>query len=1097
MALQLIVGGSGAGKSHRLYTDVINKAHKHWNKNYIVVVPEQYTMETQKKLVDMTEEQGILNIDVVSFERLAYKVFEEIGGENRPVLDDTGKNLIVRRVTEMNKKELCYFANSINKNGFITEFKSVISEMLQYDVGKDQLAELTEDEKGTLQKENEPLYAKLKDIQLIYTAFKEYLSVNYITSEEILDVLCNVIEKSKMIQDATIVFDGFTGFTPIQYKLIRLLLTLCEEIMVTLTIDPLENRNVVDGMENLFYMSKDTIHKLHQICDEIHVECREDIVVAHNINSRFNKSNELKHLEENLFRNGKRSYTDEVHDIKIYEAGMPKEELQYVIGEIIRLTRFEGYRYRDIAVVTGDIKGYGVTAQNMFAQNDIPAFIDQKRKVTSNPLVEMIRSALEIMEKGYSYDSVFRYLRTGMTDIERDDVDILDNYCVAVGIRSRRQWLEEWTRTFRSRVKATDLERLNELRTRVIHPLQILEEGLRKKGATVAEYTTALYYFITEMKSADRVLALGKLENTGNEYDQIYAKTMGLLDKIVELLGDEVVSIGEFARIIDSGFEEIKVGLIPPAADCVLVGDIERTRLENIKVMFFVGVNDDVVPKRSENRSVLSDMERDKLLQMDVTLSPSAREKAFIQRFYLYLIMTKPSEKLYISYARKSSTGKSILPSYLIRNIKKMFPKLIVTDETGAATQLSYLRIPKSDLVWNDENLARTISESTALALYGQELTGSITAFESYASCQFAYFLQYGLGICEREEYRFAVQDFGTILHSVVEQVSRYVKENHKSFVTLTAEERRKLVSDSIEQISKDYGNTILSDSSRNEFLVKRMTDLADRTVWAIGQQLACGTFAPDQFEAKFLIDAAQLPQGQRLAMQGKIDRIDICEDEENVYVKIIDYKSGKSDFNLLNTYYGLKIQLIMYMKAAMELEQKRHSGKNVIPAGILYYNMSDPIVELSTGEAADEDTVLYHIREELRMKGVINENKNILKKLDDTDSVSLAVPLAYKKSGDVDERKSRVMDTAHFDMLEDYVLQQSGRTAEQIYNGKVALNPYADGEYHSCKYCAYKEICGFSPDLPGHQFRKLNKMKDPDVWEKIREEITDGKKLD
>lgn len=1094
MALQLIVGGSGAGKSHRLYTDVIRQAHENPEKNYIIVVPEQYTMETQKKLVDMTPEHGILNIDVVSFERLAYKVFEEVGGQNRPVLDDTGKNLIVRRVAEQRKKELHFFGSSINKNGFITEFKSVISEMLQYDISADSLKQISDKDGYNLKMTNEPLYAKLKDIQLVYEAFQEYLSVNYITSEEILDVLCDVIEKSRMIAGAVIVFDGFTGFTPIQYKLLRLLLVLCNQVMVTLTIDTSESRNVVDGVENLFFMSKDTIVRLHEICDEVHVECLNDIVIENNRYDRFKNSKELGFLEQNLFRLTRKAYMEEVQDISVYEASSPKEELQFVIGEIIRLTRYEGYRYRDIAVVTGDIEGYGVKASNMFAQNDIPAFIDQKRKVTSNPLVEMIRSALEIMEKGYSYDSVFRYLRTGMTDIEREDIDLLDNYCVAVGIRSRKQWHEEWTRKFRSRVNATDLERLNALRERVIAPLQILEEGLRKKDANVEDYTTALYYFITNMNSAARIELLRRLEDTGNEYEQIYAKTMELLDRIVELLGDEVVSVGEYARIIDSGFEEIKVGLIPPAADCVLVGDIQRTRLDNIKVMFFIGVNDDVVPKRSENKSVLSELDRESLERMDVKLSPSMREKAFTQRFYLYLIMTKPSEKLYITYARKSSEGKTLLPSYLIRNIKKMFPKLTIKDADGAAVQLSYIRIPKAELIWNDENLMRTISESTALALYGKEITGSITAFESYASCQYAYLLRYGLGIDEREEYRFAVKDFGTILHGVVEQVSRYVKENRKSFVTMSDEERKKLVSDSIVEITKDYGNTILSDSSRNEYLIQRMTDMADRTIWAIGKQLECGSFIPDQFESKFVMDVAELPDGQKLLMQGKIDRIDICEDDENVYIKVIDYKSGKSDFNLLSTYYGLKIQLIMYMKAAIELEKKRHDGKNVIPAGILYYNINDPIIELGAGESADEDTIMYHIREELRMKGVINSNKDILKKLDDTESVSLAVPLAYKKDGEVNESRSHVMDTEHFGMLEDFVFKKSKDTAQQIYDGKVSLNPYADGDYSSCKYCPYKEVCGFSQDLPGHRFRKLEKMKEPDVWEKIRGEIgTDG----
>ena len=425
MSLQLVIGSSGYGKSTYIYDDVIKKSIKYPDRNYIVVVPEQYTMETQKKLVMSHPDKGILNIDVVSFERLAYKVFEEVGEENGAVIDDTGKNLIIRHVLEECKGSLSFFGNSTNKMGFVSELKSVVSELLQYDIKPDGLKLIRESESI---RGNRQLYAKLQDISLVYDRFKEYLSNNYITSEEILDVLCTVIDKSQLIKDSEIIFDGFTGFTPIQYKLMRLFLIKCSRVCVSVTADTRENINVYDGMQNLFFMSKDMVLRLHRICDEEHIEVERDIILDNVSVSRFSQSQELGFLEKNLFRYNYKRYEDDVKNIKLFAASTPKEELQYAISQIIVLTRKQGYRYKDIAIVSGDMAAFGTMAGNMLAQNDIPFFVDQKKSVTDNPFVELIRSAIEIVEKGFSYDSIIRYLRTGMTDIDRNGIDMLDNY---------------------------------------------------------------------------------------------------------------------------------------------------------------------------------------------------------------------------------------------------------------------------------------------------------------------------------------------------------------------------------------------------------------------------------------------------------------------------------------------------------------------------------------------------------------------------------------------------------------------------------------------------------------------------------------------
>jgi ATP-dependent helicase/nuclease subunit B len=644
MSLQFITGGSGAGKSEYLSRLVCEESVRRPHDNFIVVVPEQYTMETQKKLVHMHSRKGILNIDVVSFERLAYKVFEELGGGNRPVLDDTGKNLIVRRVLEKEKKKLDYFGSSIEKTGFVSELKSVISELLQYGITPQQLGEI-----GENVKEKQQLSAKLKDIRLVYEEFMAFLSTNYITSEEILDVLCGLVEKSKLIAGSEIIFDGFTGFTPIQYKLMRLLLVYSKGIKISVTIDKKERPTGHEGWNNLFFMSKEMMNRLIAICEEEGINVDDTVCVDRDINYRYEGAKDLAYLERNLFRYKGGVYTGTPENIRIYEGSNPKEELQYIVSEILQLTRKEGFRYRDIAVVTADLETYGKVAANMMKQNDIPAFLDYKRSVAANPYVEMLCSALEIVEKGYPYDTMFRYLRTGLTGISRHDIDMLENYCLAVGIRGSRAWHEPWKKKMKRSTYQPELETLNALREQIMAPLLNLEAVLKDKEANVRAYVTAVYEFVTALHSAEQIKALSECEPAGNEYEQLYAKVLELFDRIVELLGEEKVSLKEFNRIVAAGFEEMKVGLLPPTSDCVMIGDIERTRLDNVKVLFFAGVNDGVVPKKNENCSVLSETDRSILEAQEIVLSPSAREKAFIQKFYLYLMMTKASHRLYLS----------------------------------------------------------------------------------------------------------------------------------------------------------------------------------------------------------------------------------------------------------------------------------------------------------------------------------------------------------------------------------------------------------------------------------------------------------------
>ena len=1101
MALQFIFGNPGSGKSHYLYEHIIRESMKHPDINYIILVPEQFTMQTQKELVLRHPRHGIMNIDVLSFARLAFRVLEETGNGSREILDDEGKNLILRRLAGKKEDSLKVLKGNIKKPGYISEVKSVISELTQYNISPDGM-----DDMITEADESSYLAWKLKDIQVMYQAFEEYLADKYITKEEILDILCNVMDKSRMLKDSVIALDGFTGFTPLQNKVLGEMLHHCQKVMITVTMDKREDPYVMKDKYQLFALSKQMVTSLVKIAGEEKVLVEEPVCLYQEPVWRFRNAPALAFLEKELFRYSGRTYREKQSNVRVYAAANPRMEVECAAQRIRFLIRKKEYRYREIAVIASDMNLYADEIEKTFREYEIPVFMDYKRNVLLNSFVEYIRSLLAMAEQNFSAESVFRFLRTDLVGFTGEELDLLENYVLALGIRGYKKWQEKWIRRAKDTTEE-ELEVLNHLRVCFVEKTEDLVFVLKQRQKTVRDVTLAICEFLEKEEIQKQVKVLenqfteaGELA-LAKEYAQIYRVVMELFDKFVSLLGDERIALKEYRELLDAGMEEARIGVIPPSLDEVMAGDIERTRLKDIRALILLGVNDSLIPGNASAGGLISDRDRERFEERGIALAPGTREKSYIQKFYLYLMMTKASHRLYLSYAKKSSDGKTALPSYLIRNVRRMFPDVRITDADGQDGQFVYLKIPKQDIEWNTENYIKTLSENAALLLYGTQLKGSISAFETYASCRFAYFLEYGLKLSQREEYRFAVQDFGTVLHGVLEDVSRQLKEEKKSFSLLSDEERKKRVSESVVRIAAEYGNTILKDNSRNEYMIKRLTDLADRTVWAIGKQLERGEFAPDAYEMNFLVDEHEVLGDKSLYMQGKIDRIDICEDDNNVYVRVVDYKTGKSDFDLLKTFYGLKLQLVTYMKAAQRIEKKRHPDKNIIPAGILYYNIDNPIIEVQS--MPDEEDADYReavdemILENLRMKGVVNEDTEIIRKMDDRGGKSAVIPVAFKSNGELDMR-SHIYSTQKFEQLTDYVTEKSADMAAGIFGGNVDVNPYHTQKEDACTYCPYHAVCGFSPDIPGGQSRSLKTFSDEEIWKKIREGVDEnGKPLD
>ncbi|MBE5825114.1 MAG: helicase-exonuclease AddAB subunit AddB [Butyrivibrio sp.] len=1163
--LRFCFGASGAGKSTGLYKEIIERSMKERETDFLILVPDQFTMQTQKDVVKMHPLGAIMNIDILSFGRLSHRVFEETGHSSFSVLDDLGKSLVLRRISDKLGDRLPIIGKNMHKPGYIDEVKSTISEFMQYGIGDEDLALLEEKSlsKGAL-------CAKLKDLRLLYREFLDYINGKFTTPEETLDILCRALPDSELIKDSVVVFDGFTGFTPIQYRVIRQLLALCKEVIFTVTISP-EEDPYSDKLkeQELFLLSKKTVLELEKLEFSVMREkgsnisdfaafralrhsqtgAMADIFIRETPVARLKDNPPLAYLEQSLFRYKTEKFEGENDSITIFRASTGDEEIRQAMIMINRLVKQQGYAYRDIALLCGSLDSYADIVTRQAQKFDIPIYVDKNTSILLNPFIEYITSAINIVISGYRYEDVFHYMRSGMTDFERDDADILEDYVRALGVRGRKQWedrfLRHMPRRYGKRAGKEEedlrevqlLEKLNSIRQKLSGDLMPLFDTKEK---TVSGITDALIKVI-EAGECDRKLQeykamfeeLGDLKKA-REYDQIYDKIMTLLQQMKSLVGDEVITLEEYRDLLSAGCGEIAVGTIPQDVDRIVVGDIERTRLREIKVLFFVGVNDGNIPSNAGSGGILSDIDRQFLLDLgtQIEFAPTPRQQMYIQRLYLYMNLTKPTDKLFLSFAELGSDGKSLHAAYLIPKITGMYENLeikrpedqdalsqVVSTDDGMVAMAGMIREYAAGRATDEEKKEfmtlykvlgqmgdlklleditgaafthyrnRPLAKAIATALYGVNLENSVTRLEQYASCAYAHFLKYGLGLEERAEYKFDQADLGNVFHDVLEMYLKEITSGGRNFRSITKEESDKILDEVVNKCVDSYGENILRSTSRNEYVADRIHKILIKTADTMRYQLSKGSFEPAHMEMSFeeagniediniaLREDEKHAITESMKLKGRIDRVDICSDPDHVYVKIVDYKSSKHSFSVASLYYGLQLQLVLYMNVAMASEKKKAKGKEVVPAALLYYHIHNP--EFESEEEPDEETLNQAIRRELNTRGLVSENRDIINLLDNEISGrSDVIPVEITSKGSLGAR-SQTAAPEVIEGLSEYVGRKIRQQGRNILDGDIEVNPFEDKKYNSCTFCDFKSICGCDEKVPGYRKRHFEVSDD------------------
>lgn len=1123
MSVRFLLGASGSGKSRQIYNEIIQASIKEPERNFYLIVPEQYTMEAQRELVTMHPAGGMMNIDAIGMNRLAYRVFDELGISTGQVLEDFGKSMLIKKILCEQQDTLQVYGSYYDKLGFVDEMKSMMSEIFQYNIKQDTIDEIMEQIP-----EDSVVAGKMQDIRHIYEEFEAFAGERYIVAEQLVELLTRHVGQSKLVCGSSLYFDGFTGFTPVQLELVEKLMTCADDLTFSFTLDDRDQKYEHIKDYELFYLTKTTIKKLTEAAAAAGVEIESPVVLPGTINYRLGENRELFFLERNLFRSPYQKWKQPLERIHLTATGDAQDEIVFVASTIRRLVREKGYRYKDIAIVAGDLEQASHIYERVMNEYEIPVFIDANACLKANPCAETIRSVLAVLADDFSYDSVFRFLKAGMTDLSFEDIELLENYALKRGVRG----YSRWNRAVSENYEKTSPVNIEEIRQAFMKMFGDIRKVFADKKAVTKDYVEALYDFLLQIHMYEKLEAR-KNElyeenriNEGDAYGQIFEKTVRLFDKIAELLGDTKMSVKEFYEIVDTGLSDIEVGVVPPTVDRVLIGDITRSRLNHIKVLFFTSVNDGIVPKAPKKGRILSDRDRDILSDCGLELAPSDKQNSYIEQFYIYTILTKPSDHLYISYHKLSASLESMRPSYLLGRISNIFPSLQAEEYDAASCMPDTVNRLLRRILRTEEddsedaesriltriltekgftreltaiykgrtyrNVAEQLPPETIALLYGRYLHASVSKLELYARCGFAYFLKYGLRLKEREMYQVDVRNVGVILHSVMEGLFKQVRDTRNNdWENFPEDERMLMVTELVNRAAEESAGDFFEDNARNAYMLQMIERMAQTSAGMLQKHIRLGSMKPGMLEKTF--DSAkdevgsylfELPNQIQMSINGKIDRVDVEEEDGTVYIKVIDYKSSTRKLSLEEVLNGEQLQLVTYSAIAYEIEKMIYPDKNIQIAGLLYYSFDDPVIEIESSEIdtgteqpefSDQEKLDAERMEKMKLQGFVNESPAVIQKMDHTCNQSL--PVKLDKNGDI-KKSENVVSADQIRTIMELTRENIEELGSQIAEGKIAIEPYKNKSNTGCDYCEFKNICHFDVKNGGNQYRRPDNEK-------------------
>ena len=1103
MHFNLVYGRSGTGKSNFIYNDIKKKLEEDKEKKIFVIVPEQSNMSAERKLLEITGQNCIMNTEVLTLSRMAYRVLLETENTLKPITK-IGKSMLIFDLISKEKANLNFLGKSMQNVDVVDR---LFTELKKHDVSKDSL--------DKLEIEDKYFSLKLNDIKLLYEDYNNRISEKLLDENDALSILCDEFDKTNMFDNVDIYIDDFLGFTKQEYRVFEKIATKANSITVCVPTDTLFMNKEKEN--DIFYFNKKFANKLLEIVASLNGDvstiCLEEPY-------RF-KSEELKFLEKN-FESNKEKYEKEPKDIKLFLANNPYTELAYVADNIYKLVKEEGYSYNEIGIISENVESYSEDAKALFPKYNIPLFIDEKKELNQNLLIRYIISLIDIFVKNFSYDSVFNFLKIGLSDYSPEELYYFENYCQKWGIRNNK-----FKKEFTYEEESQNQQMFEAMRKEIIDPLITFKEKV-DSNKTYSQISKAIYEFLDENEIIE------KLDKKLKEYDNYelfleYNTTYSLLNKVFDemdvIFKDEKTTFEKYKDTFLVGIGTSELGKIPSTQEQVIFGDTDRTRNSKIRALFIVGANDGYFPKEFKSEGYLNDDDRSFLKTQGVELAKDSVESLYEEQFNIYRALTTPEEKLFISYSSSDKEGNALRKSSLIKKMRRLFENLKedsdvvekryeITNENASFENAlenyrNYLDGENIGEKWEHTiryfynkdsiklnrilsgkdytNKADKLSKENVEKLYGKRLYTTISRLENYRRCPFSFHLNYGLKLKEKNELKIQTVDTGSFMHEVIDELFRRMEENEIDVDALTDEDIKKLVDDIVNQMLISSRYYLFTSSEKYKLLTRRLKKVVYQAIIYIiyslknsdfkllGHELAFGGKGASYDSIKIDFD------DKHIELSGKIDRVDTAKLSDEEYIRIIDYKSSVKDLDLNQVLAGLQIQLITYLDAACK-ERKAN------PSGVLYLGLIDNVIRASKNLSVEE--IEAKIKQQFRMKGLVLADINVIKMMDkniENGKQSDIIPVYLSKDGEI-TKKSNAVNREDFERLTKKVKEIIKELSKEILEGSIDIKPYKYNQKTGCDYCSYKSICMFNTLFEGNDYYRIPKKEKELLLEEIRE---------
>ncbi|WP_164919011.1 MULTISPECIES: PD-(D/E)XK nuclease family protein [Acutalibacteraceae] len=1098
--LRLLLGRAGSGKTMAVRNALKDLAGSGDDK-LMLIVPEQASFENERAMLRLLGPVLARRVSVVSFSRLAEEVLRHYGGFAGRRLDDGGRSIFMSLALEQVKDRLDIYRRNAESTELIGLLLDTCAEFKMCAVAPEDLFKAAEKmPDGTLRR-------KVSELSLILSAYDALVAQSYIDPLDDLTRLKEKLEQNDFFSGYTVMVDSFQSFTVQEYDVLSLILRQAKEVRAALCADRLDDPECGAG---LFSLVRRTAKILIRLAKQNGVPVAAPIILESG--TRF-QSEDLKALEEGIYRPSHRKpFSGACKAISIYEAKNSYDESAFVAATIRRLMIDGGYRYRDFAVVARSQESYRGILDAALENWEIPYFMDRPEEIDAEPLMRLVLSAFRITQNGFRSDDVFLYLKTGLCGLTPEQISLLENYTFLWNL-SGKKWREEWKDSpegFAEETKpggAAQLKELNELRIAVVAPLERFAG--RTADADGEEMAGAVYRLLEELHAAEHLKQFAKqLSDDGNpalaERElRVWDLLMGILDQTALVLGKNKVTGMRYAELLRMVVLSSRIASIPQGLDEVTVGAADRSRPADPKVVFLVGCAQGQFPMVSGSGGLISDRERHELIGLGLELNDTGEGAAVQERFLAYSAMCTASQRLFLCYPVSDEDGKANSPSSILTETRAVLPGVqiwneLLLEQTYFATALKPVMELSAQKWHGGDPFSETLKEllrrrgkdrelaslagaaekrpfafhdpRKATSLFSREMQVSATQIEIYHLCRFQYFCRYGLGARERKTAELNALEYGSLMHYLLQRLFQEIGSAQINGVT--DRELRGVILKFLEDYVEARFGGLKNRTPRFAYLISRLADSAQIVARRIAEELAQSGFEPVDFELSIGGEipplTIPLPDGGKVEIDGKIDRVDVMARNGVRYLRVVDYKTGQKEFRLSDVIYGMNLQMLIYLAALCENGKRRYG--EVLPAGVLYMPANRPSAAAKRED--DGKKLEKDFGRKLRMDGLILNDAEVVAAME-PDGKGTYLPVTLK--GGVPSGEGHLITERELEQAFHYIRRLVADMAEELKRGKIAAVPLS-GDYDACAWCPYGAVCGHERDDLEREMQKWDR---------------------